>query len=107
MKRILLILNAMLLTCLAAAGPGTRALRVFVADSSDKQPLQGAVVMVQPYQLWAMTDSKGQASINNVPTGKCSLEISLLGYVTKTVEATIQPEGTQTFDIKVKLSVQS
>ena len=107
MKRILLILNAMLLTCLAAAGPGTRALRVFVADSSDKQPLQGAVVMVQPYQLWAMTDSKGQASINNVPTGKCSLEISLLGYVTKTVEATIQPEDTQTFDIKVKLSVQS
>lgn len=104
MRRILLILNAMLLFRFVCAGSVSGSLRLRILDSSDSQALQGAVVIVHPYELWSQSDKSGKVTINNVPRGRCTLEISLLGYVTKTLPVIVSDDMDE---LRVKLDVQS
>ena len=60
-----------------------------VLDNRTMQPIQYAIVKVSNLELWAATDANGMFIIENVPQGAVSIEVSTLGYVTRTVQFNI------------------
>ena len=61
-----------------------------VLDNRTMQPIQYAIVKVSNLELWAATDANGMFIIENVPQGTVSIEVSTLGYVTRTVQFNIR-----------------
>ena len=76
----------MCLTSVAAFSQTARQVKVSVSDSAG--PLVGAGVVVQGTTTGAVTDLDGVATLN-VPQGS-SLDISMIGYVTQTVQVNDQ-----------------
>ncbi|MBR1869316.1 MAG: carboxypeptidase-like regulatory domain-containing protein, partial [Bacteroidales bacterium] len=68
---------------------GTASVVVTVEDKKASTPLQGAVVKLPEYGLWAVSDEKGRAVIRKVPVGKVKIECSILGYVTSETVAVV------------------
>lgn len=60
-----------------------------VLDDRTMLPLQYAIVKVSNLELWAATDANGKFAIENVPQGAASIEVSTLGYVTRTTTYSI------------------
>ena len=60
-----------------------------VLDDRTMLPLQYAIVKVSNLELWAATDANGKFAIENVPQGAASIEVSTLGYVTRTIQFNI------------------
>ena len=60
-----------------------------VLDDRTMLPLQYAIVKVSNLELWAATDANGKFAIENVPQGSASIEVSTLGYVTRTIQFNI------------------
>ena len=83
------MLKKVIITCLLAVlplmafGQGTRVVKGTVKDAAG-EPLPGASVLVSGTTNGTATDIDGKFSLN-VPAGK-TLEISFIGYATKTVE---------------------
>jgi TonB-linked SusC/RagA family outer membrane protein len=96
-RKILLICSCALLFCLKGF---SQSLPVTgrVVSALDKQPMAGVTVSVKGTSTGAMTKADGGFSLN-VPSGKSTLTISFIGYITKNVEVT----GGQT-NIQVQLS---
>ncbi len=69
----------------AVEAPAESAVKLVVADKKGGAALQGVVVKLPDYGLWAVTDEKGCAVIRKVPAGKVKAECSMLGYVTSEV----------------------
>ncbi len=57
-------------------------LRGTVLEKSTQEPLPGATVIVYigEKQFFSTTNSQGEFSIKNVPVGRCSLSISMIGF---------------------------
>ena len=72
-----------------------------VLDNRTMQPIQYAIVKVSNLELWAATDANGMFIIENVPQGTVSIEVSTLGYVTRTVQFNIR-HNTDLKNIRLK-----
>ena len=97
------LLSFLLLLCVSTIHGQTltQTVRGTVQDKDTRQPLESATVTVAGTnnRLFALTDSAGQFSIQNVPLGRLSFECSFVGYQPYTSEAIIvsaakQPELT-------------
>lgn len=67
------------------AGTGGYVVRGKVIDARSLSPLAYAAVRVQNLELWAITNEAGAFTINNVPAGETTVQVSTLGYVTRTI----------------------
>lgn|SRR5574344_2112633 len=85
LKLCLLMLLASATVCFAQKNNTSRTVTVTVINKENKQPVEQTVVMVMPYGLWGITDNTGSAKIKSVPEGKCSIEVSCLGYAPQTI----------------------
>ncbi len=72
-------------TLAAMADTGRFTVSGTVLDDRTKEPLSYATVKIRNVELWTVADDKGKFVITNVPDGKVVVEITTLGYVTRTV----------------------
>ena len=72
-----------------------------VLDDRTMLPLQYAIVKVSNLELWAATDANGKFAIENVPQGSASIEVSTLGYITRTIQFNIN-RNTDLKNIRLK-----
>ncbi len=72
-------------TLAAMADTGRFTVSGTVLDDRTKEPLSYATVKIRNMELWTVADDKGKFVITNVPDGKVVVEITTLGYVTRTV----------------------
>ena len=56
-----------------------------VIDARSLSPLAYAAVRVQNLELWAITNEAGAFTIAHVPGGETTVQVSTLGYVTRTI----------------------
>lgn len=86
MRRALLFIYFLIASVVVAmAGPGRYVVRGKVLDARNMTPLAYAAVRVQNLELWAITNEAGAFTINNVPAGETTVQVSTLGYVTRTI----------------------
>lgn len=57
-----------------------------IVRDAEKNPLPGAAVTVQGTRVGVHTNADGEFFLTNIPTGKNRIEISFLGYETKTID---------------------
>lgn len=76
-----ILLAALLLGIAAAASAGTfGVLEGVVRDKENDQPVPGASVMIVETQQGRVTDADGRFVIYNVPAGKYTVRIQMIGY---------------------------
>lgn len=66
-------------------------LSVSVVNKDTGEAVEQAVVMVMPYGVWGITDTKGSTEIRDIPTGRCTIQVTLLGFVARSDEHVIEP----------------
>jgi TonB-dependent starch-binding outer membrane protein SusC len=78
-----------------AAGPGDAAPNEFsgTVKSEAGTPLVGATVFIRKLKKSAVTDSKGEFTLKNVPDGEYEVEISYIGFETYTIKITVVKHG--------------
>ena len=84
MKRHLLAIAITLFASTAAAQTSRATLRVTVRDQSGAV-IPNATVAIEETEKSALTDSKGVATIENVPPGRYSVAVSFSGFETRTL----------------------
>ncbi|MBO8130951.1 MAG: TonB-dependent receptor [Candidatus Marinimicrobia bacterium] len=77
-------------------GQATGNISGYVYDSSTKEPLAYANVLLKGTFIGAATDKDGRFSILNVPAGDYTLLISYIGYEEKEIDVTVKPGETAT-----------
>jgi len=60
-----------------------------ISDERTGSPLPGASILIKGTYLWAVSDQKGEFTIQGVQEGKYQLEVSFLGYVPATVPVNV------------------
>jgi TonB-dependent receptor len=70
-----------------------------VLDKESGDPLPGANVILQGASIGASTGLDGKYELTNVPTGKRSIRVIYIGYVTATLEVTVGENATLVQDI--------
>jgi hypothetical protein len=90
MKRKILLPVLLFVTTLSTFGLGdfTQTIRGTVIDAVTTYPLMGATVLLvgaNP-KIGAITDAEGNFELKNVPVGRQSIQISYVGYMTRTIE---------------------
>ena len=63
-----------------------------VAEQRTKEPMEQVLVVLPDYNLWAVTNEKGEFKIDNIPHGCTSLSISSLGYDTQAIELCLEKD---------------
>ena len=86
MKTYFLLFSMILLSL----GMSAQSLHGTVVDSSNHQPIAGAVVFIPQLKLAATTDSTGYFNISTIPKGIYEIEVEVLGYATITQQVTIK-----------------
>ena len=67
-----------------------------IVDSKTQSPLEGVHVILQKSVLGASTDEHGTFTVRRIPPGKYTLQISMMGYKTKSMEEIEIHEGETT-----------
>src|SRR5690242_12807142 len=83
-KRHLLAIAITLFASTAAAQTSRATLRVTVRDQSGAV-IPNATVAIEETEKSVLTDSKGVATIENVPPGRYSVAVSFSGFETRTL----------------------
>jgi TonB-dependent receptor len=65
-----------------------------VYDKDTKDPLPAATVIIKGTSVGAIADLNGSYTIINAPTGKQTIMVSYVGYVSKSVVVTVTEDGT-------------
>lgn len=87
-KRFLYAITSLLLMfCAITSYAQTRTVTGSVTDEKTSQPIAGATVLIKGTNIATVTDGQGKYNIN-VPATAQFLEISIIGYATKTVATT-------------------
>ena len=73
-----------------------------VNDSNDGQPLIGANVIIENSTLGTSTNTKGEFTLKNIPTGQVNVIISYLGYISKTVEVIVEDNQLSTLNVELE-----
>jgi TonB-dependent receptor len=85
----------------ASLSAGTGAVGGKVVDKGTGDPLPGANVMIQGTSVGASTDIYGKYDLKNVPTGKQTIRVTYVGYLTVTLEVTVGENATLTQDFRL------
>lgn len=83
-KRLLILLLLTAITHVLAAGKGYTVSGT-VLDDRTLKPLAYATVRIHNMELWAIADDNGRFSIADVPEGLQTVEVNILGYVSRSV----------------------
>ncbi len=95
-------------TTLAFSQNLTQTVRGTILDVDSKLPLIGATVMILGSDplIGTATDVNGKFKLENIPIGRISLQISYLGYETKTIQDIVVNSGKEVvLDITMQESV--
>ena len=79
-RRTLITVLLTLIAAVSFAQKGGHILRLTVTDKDTQESIIMASIQLQPTGAMAVTDMDGKATINNVPTGEYTLQISYVGY---------------------------
>jgi len=79
-------------------------LRGKVTDTNG-QKLPGVNVVIPQLHRGTATDSAGNYKLQNVPRGQFTVNFSMLGFETKSVSISMQPNETKTLNVELKSSV--
>ena len=79
-RRTLITVLLTLIAAVSFAQKGGHILRLTVTDKDTQESIIMASIQLQPAGAMAVTDMDGKATINNVPTGEYTLQISYVGY---------------------------
>lgn len=76
----------------------TQVIRGTVSDDVSRLPLSGAIVVVMESDpvLGTTTDSEGRFRMEQVPVGRCNLQISYMGYEDLTIDEIVVAAGKET-----------
>lgn len=87
MKNLILLLLSVVCTTATHAQSLTQTIRGSITDADSKLPLTGVIIKVTGSDpvIGSATDTKGNYRLANVPVGRVSLQLSLLGYNTITI----------------------
>jgi TonB-dependent receptor len=88
-----------MMQCAYAATSGSIVGRVLDRETGD--PLPGANVIIQGTSIGGSTDLDGKYTLRNVPTGRQSMRVTYVGYVTLTQEVTVGENATLTQDFRL------
>ncbi len=83
----------MLFSCVQAFAQYSLSGKVIDAGSSEE--LIGATVVVKQYQIGKITDFDGRFVIGGIPENTVTLEISYVGYITKTLNLELETRSTK------------
>lgn len=84
-----------------AAKPDTFVISGCISEEKTHYLLPGASITVKGSYLWAVSNQKGEFTIQGIQKGKYELEISFLGYVTAIVPVNVH-EDIKNLDIQLK-----
>ena len=73
--------------------------RVVVKDASTHQPLPGATAIEKSKHVGAVSDSTGVIVIKNLPSGRNTIEFSMIGYQSRSMSYTLPLEQEQTISL--------
>ncbi|MGM9735248.1 MAG: TonB-dependent receptor domain-containing protein [Candidatus Cryptobacteroides sp.] len=90
MKKILASVILIIITLSASAQ--MRTFSGVVLDKNTDLPVEFATILLKGTEQWAVADENGKFTIRNIQAGKNTLEISCLGYVTKTFDIVISKD---------------
>ena len=79
-RTVFLVAFLTLFATISYAQKGGHTIRLVVSDKSTHESIIMASIQLQPTGAMAVTDMDGKATINNVPTGEYTLQISYVGY---------------------------
>jgi uncharacterized protein YfaP (DUF2135 family) len=85
----------------ATETPGTATLSGTVADATNSQPIDGALVEVVGTGLSTITQNGGQFTIQNVPIGAQSVRTTAAGYVINTRAVTVTADPNPALSISL------
>lgn len=92
-----------LVTCPLAWAGNVGKIAGRINDAETGEPLPGVLITVVGTQLGAISDEQGQYFIINLPPGKYTLRVSLIGYQSATlVDVKCNPDLTTRLNIKLK-----
>ncbi|OGG02933.1 MAG: hypothetical protein A3F83_16320 [Candidatus Glassbacteria bacterium RIFCSPLOWO2_12_FULL_58_11] len=91
-----------------AAGSGQTArndIRGYVRDMQSEEAVPYAGVVIKGTKIGAATNADGYFVIVNAPTGKCTLQVSHIGFAVKELEIDNQPGSVKPVEIKLEQKV--
>ena len=100
-----LILVAISSLALAQTNTYTSSIRGTVIDKQSQYPLPGAIVLLVDAQppVAVASDSEGRFRLDNVPVGRQSIQVAMIGYETSTHPNLLINSG-KDFEINIQLS---
>lgn len=101
-NKILIFISSVLFstaTMLAQSSSGN--IKGMVCDSENRAELIGASIYIKSLNRNSVSDEKGEFIFNNIPEGKYSLQISLMGY--KPQSKLVELKGNETKQVKIDL----
>lgn len=101
MRKTILILSLLLSTLAINA---QRSINLTVTERATHEPVIMGTVVLEPSDLSAVTDMKGQATLNNVPQGQYTLIVRYVGF--EPYKTTIRVSN-KDLDLKVQLTETS
>lgn len=101
MRKTILILSLLLSTLAINA---QRSINLTVTERATREPVIMGTVVLEPSDLSAVTDMKGQATLNNVPQGQYTLIVRYVGF--EPYKTTIRVSN-KDLDLKVQLTETS
>ncbi|MFC1568865.1 TonB-dependent receptor domain-containing protein [bacterium] len=72
-----------------------------IVDEQTGKSLYGANVLIEGTFLGAASNAEGQFIISNIPPGRFSLQISMIGYEQKSIPVSVQVNTTQSVTIQL------
>lgn len=87
---------------LMAAVPKNNPVKFIVVDAASGEALQSVVCVAKEYGVYSLTDASGEALLKNIPDGKCTVSLELLGYVNKKLDIVVDGSRLQTITVKME-----
>jgi iron complex outermembrane recepter protein len=98
MKQVLLLLLCLISNLALAQG----SLNGYVFDSKTAKPLEGANIQITETKFHAVTNSKGQFKISDIPLGEYKIQVSFMGFENHVQEVKISKSGKNHFEFAMK-----
>lgn len=83
----------------ATGDPESSRIEGVIRDLNSGEPLKGALVSIQGVRANQLTDAGGHFLLTDIPAGSRRLEVSLLGYATRTDSVDVPPGSLLTLDV--------
>lgn len=82
----------------ARQSSGVGAIKGRIVESGTYEPLVGVTVQIKALKKGVISDFDGYYRLENIPAGTHTLEVSYMGYETKTLKVDISPRSTLSHD---------